>query len=145
MTRSPGACSPEDPLALAAETMRRFDCGMVPVVDSGKVVGTITDRDIALAALRRDLPPSAIPVSDAASGDPSVCSPADKLEKALSKMEKRRVRRLPVVDEDGVLQGIISLADIVAVSKKEKKLRKNVLSALRKISAPQPIVLSEIA
>lgn len=145
MTRSPGVCSSGDTLALAAETMRRLDCGMVPVVEGGEVVGTITDRDIALAALKRGLPLAAVTVSDAASAEPVVCSPADKLEKALLKMKKRRVRRLPVVDDDGVLQGVISLADIIAVSKKEKKLRKKALSALRKISEPKPIVLTEIA
>lgn len=145
MTLSPGTCSPGDSLASVAETMRRFDCGMVPVVDDNKVVGTITDRDIALAALDRDLPLSAIAVSGAASGNPAVCSPTDKLEKALSKMKKRRVRRLPVVDDEGVLLGIISIADVASVSKKDKKLNKKLLSVLRKISEPEPIVLTEIA
>lgn len=145
MTRSPGSCSPGDTLAAAAETMRRFDCGMVPVVEEDKVVGTVTDRDIVLAAQRRGAALSAIPVSDAASEDPAVCSPSDKLEKAISKMKKRRVRRLPVVDRDRALVGVISIADIAAAAKKNKKLRKKLLSALREISAPSPIVLTEIA
>ncbi|QQS39850.1 MAG: CBS domain-containing protein [Acidobacteriota bacterium] len=145
MTRSPGTCSPGDTLAAAAETMRRFDCGMVPVVEGTRVIGTVTDRDIALAALRSGAALDTIPVSDAASKDPAVCSPSDKVEKAISKMKKRRVRRLPVVDHDGVLVGVISIADIAAASKKNKKLRKKLLSALREISAPRPIVLTEIA
>lgn len=145
MTRSPGTCSPRDSLATAAETMRRFDCGMVPVVEGDKVVGAVTDRDIALAALRRRTELSAIPVSDAASADPAVCSPSDKVEKAISKMKMRRVRRLPVVDQDRALVGVISIADIAVAAKKNKKLRKKLLSALREISAPSPIVLTEIA
>lgn len=147
MTSPAGHCSPEDSFADAATLMKGFDCGMIPVVEDGLLVGTVTDRDIALAAASISAPASEIPVSAAASADPVTCRPSEKAEKAVSKMKKKKVRRLPVVDEDGRLVGVISIADILLASKKKKQkdLRKKALSALRSISEPSPIVLTEIA
>lgn len=144
MTKGAVSCAPEDSLAVAAGAMFRRDCGMLPVVSGSKVVGAVTDRDIAIAASTRDMSPSQIQVSEVCDRKPVTCSPGDKVEDALARMSKERVRRLPVVGKDGNLEGVISLADILHASKRKKKLRKPVLKAARKISAPCPIVLGEI-
>ena len=144
MSKGAVFCAPEDSLAVAAGAMFKRDCGMLPVVSGSKVVGAVTDRDIAIAASTRDLPPSQIRVGEISDRKPVTCSPGDKVENALAKMRKQRVRRLPVVDADGALAGLISLADILHASKRKKALRKPVLKAARKICAPCPIVLGEI-
>lgn len=144
MTKGAVSCAPDDSLAAAAGAMFKRDCGMLPVVSGSKVIGAVTDRDIAIAASTRDLPPSQIRVSEISDRKPVTCSPEDKVEDALAKMSKQRVRRLPVVGADDVLVGVISLADVLHASKRKKSLRKPVLKAAGKICAPCPIVLGEI-
>lgn len=144
MTKAPGFCGPSDKLPAAAGVMWKHDCGMVPVVDGNKVVGVITDRDIAIAVASRGLPAGEISVGEVATRKPVTCSPDDKVETALSKMRKQRVRRLPVVDGVGALEGVISIADVLHVSKSKKSLRKEVLKTIRVVSEPCPIVLSEM-
>lgn len=143
MTKGAGTCGPGDTLAVAASVMWKHDCGMVPVVEDSKVVGVITDRDIAIALGSRPLTAAEVKVSDVASRKPVTCHAEDKVETAIRKMKNSRVRRLPVVGPEGELTGVISVADLLHAAGKKKKLRKAVLSALRDISAPCPIVLSE--
>ncbi len=144
MTVDVESCSPEDTLAAAAAAMFRRDCGMLPVVSGSKVVGAITDRDIAIASATRDLSPSQITVGEVAKRNPVTCTAGKKAEEVLSVMRKKRVRRLPVVDENDGLAGIVSLADLLHASKNNKSLRKEVLNTARQISAPCPIVLGEM-
>lgn len=124
--------------------MFRRDCGMLPVVEGSKVIGVLTDRDIAIAASSRDLAPSKILVSEVSGRKAITCRAGDDVVDALSKMRKQRVRRLPVVDAEGGLEGVLSLADLLRASKKKKSLQKDVLKTIRKICAPCPIVLGEI-
>jgi predicted transcriptional regulator len=89
------------------------DCGVVPVVeDGGKVVGVITDRDICMAAAMtgRSLPN--ITVDEVTNRQVYSCNTDDSVLKALEIMGERKVRRLPVVDNNGQLQGIVSMNDI---------------------------------
>ena len=143
MTKSAGACAPSDTLATAASVMWKHDCGFVPVVADSKVVGVITDRDIAIALGSRARTAAEILVGDVATRKPVTCFAEDKVESAIAKMKNHRVRRLPVVDAEGSLLGVLSVADLLHASGKKKSLRKKVFSALRDISAPCPIVLSE--
>jgi CBS domain-containing protein len=114
MTADIRTCSADHPASRAAALMWEADCGCVPVVDSEqRVVGLITDRDLAMAAYLQSLPLDQISVESAMSRDVAVCSPLDTPEAAELIMQQRRVRRLPVVDDAGVLVGMISLADIV--------------------------------
>ncbi|REJ75742.1 MAG: CBS domain-containing protein [Acidobacteria bacterium] len=124
--------------------MWRYDCGFVPVVEDEMVAGVITDRDIAIAAGGRHLPASQIRVSEVSTREAVTCLASDEVEKALKKMKKHRIRRLAVVDRDGALEGVVSIADVLFASRNKKKLRKKVLSTLRAVSEPQPIVLSEV-
>lgn len=77
------------------------------------MIGIITDRDIAIAAGTRDRQPSRIPVSDVMSKNVYACAPGDDIHAALKTMRKDRVRRLPAIDEEGRLRGIVSMNDVV--------------------------------
>jgi len=106
-------CSAEDSLARAAQIMWDADCGAVPVVGAdGCLCGIITDRDICMAAYTKGSAPGSIRVADVMSRHVHSCSAEDSLEHAIARMADARVRRLPVVSDDGRPIGMISLADI---------------------------------
>lgn len=107
--------SPDTDLAVVAQLMWEGDCGAVPVVtDDRKVVGMITDRDIAIASATRARPPAEIRASEVIGNGPGVhaVKPDDDVRVALRTMRKHRVRRLPVVDREQRLTGIVSLNDL---------------------------------
>lgn len=107
-------CSPDTNLASAAHIMWDCDCGVVPVVDENRtLLGVITDRDICIAATTRSTAPADIRVRDVMkTGDVYTCRPDDDVRSALSTMATHRVRRLPVVDRQNRLVGIVSLGDL---------------------------------
>jgi CBS domain-containing protein len=143
MTADVGYCSLEDNLTKAVEIMWQRDCGVVPIVDGEmQVKGMMTDRDICIAVGSRNQRASEIKTAEFVNEDVITCSPDDDLEDALKKMRKNQVRRLPVTSQDGKLAGILSITDILL---KNKDLRKKVISALRAIGSPRPILLTEIA
>jgi CBS domain-containing protein len=114
MTSNVAACSPDTNLSAAAGLMWHYDCGVIPVIDGNqKVVGVITDRDICIATAMRNRPASQIAVSEVISGEVFACAPEDDVSEALAIMQRNRVLRLPVVDQGGTLQGILSMTDIV--------------------------------
>ena len=114
MTRDVEACRPGDTLNTAADIMWREDCGCVPVIDgsSKRVIGMITDRDICMAAYLSGQPLRALTIEGAMAKTVYSCSPLDPLSAAERIMREAQIRRLPAVDEDGQLVGIISLSDI---------------------------------
>jgi len=125
MTPNPKACTTTDTLATAARFMWDHDCGVLPVVTAGnKVVGLITDRDICMSAGMHGCNLSNLAVEDVISGKVYSVEPDDDVHKALETMQDRKVRRLPVIDADGTLQGLLSMNDVVlrAQEKKEKKV-----------------------
>ena len=106
-------CSPSDTLHKAAQLMWEKDCGCLPVIDEVRVVrAVITDRDICMAALTQGVALAETSVSSAMSRSLSVCSPDDSLGAVEDLMREAQIRRVPVVDADGVLLGMISLGDI---------------------------------
>jgi CBS-domain-containing membrane protein len=106
-------CRAQDSLAKAAELMWDFDCGAVPVVDDqGALVGMITDRDIAMAAYLQGKLLSEARVFTVMARDVETIGPEDSPVMAEFAMQRRQVRRLPVVDEHGRLLGIVSLGDM---------------------------------
>jgi CBS domain-containing protein len=101
-------------VADVARIMEKNECGAVPVVNAlDKVVGMITDRDICLALGRRALPASDIPATEVMSKKVYACGPQEEIPAALQTMRNKKVRRLPVIDGDGKLVGILSMDDIV--------------------------------
>jgi CBS domain-containing protein len=119
MSRDSAACSPGDSLAQALTTMWNRDVGWLPVVDGhGRVVGAITDRDAAIAAATRGQRMDDINVESVMARPIVSCAPWDRVEDALGRMRGARIRRLPVVGEDGALAGVITLGDIARASGK---------------------------
>jgi CBS domain-containing protein len=114
MTQAVRTCAPTDSLSAAAQIMWELDCGSVPVVrDDGHVMGMITDRDICMAAhLRRQRLDECVVRNVMAAPAISV-RPSDPLEKAETVMREHRVRRVPVIDENDRVTGIVSLNDLV--------------------------------
>jgi CBS domain-containing protein len=115
-------CFPDTNLAAATALMFENDCGILPVVVDGNTpIGVITDRDIAIAAGTRGRPPQEIRVDEVMSAQLFACAPDDDIHTALKTMRKDKVRRLPVVADDGVLKGILSINDVVLQSQKGDK------------------------
>jgi CBS domain-containing protein len=114
MTPSPSCCNPSHSAVEAAELMEREDVGVVPVVDgpAAKLVGVITDRDIALKVVAAGRDPRNTVVSDVMTNDPACCRPGDSVEAVVELMSSRQVRRVPIVDNTGAIVGIVSQADI---------------------------------
>lgn len=113
MTRNPKFCGPETTVSEAARMMREIDAGVLPVVREGEVVGVITDRDIAVTLGERDRRGSEVAVGDVMSRGAHVCRSEDNLSSALTTMKEKRVRRLPVLQENGALCGILSTNDVI--------------------------------
>jgi CBS domain-containing protein len=140
MKKDVDSCGRNTDLAAAAMIMWRKDCGVVPVVgNEGEAVGMITDRDICMAVATRHLRPEEIAVSEVMSDKVYKVRPGDDIRAALEAMRSERVRRLPVVSPDGVLQGIISINDIVLAAgrstggKRPDILAEDVLEVLKSI------------
>jgi len=125
------ACGPDENLAQAAAAMCSFDCGILPVVDDDRrLLGVLTDRDICMAVATRDQRASRLLVREVLSVDPVVCGPGDELAAALDRMARAQVRRLPVVDVDGTLLGMLSIRDVLL----REGLEAEAVRALRAIS-----------
>lgn len=113
MTTPVQSCSPNDNVQRAVQIMWEHDCGVVPVVDGdNKVIGMVTDRDAAVAAYTQGRPLWQIPVSNAMANKVHGVRENDPLEVVETLMRRVRVRRVPVLDGDGRLKGILSMNDL---------------------------------
>jgi CBS domain-containing protein len=107
-------CRPETNLTEAVKLMEKRDCGVLPVVAvNGTVSGVITDRDVCIAMTTRGLTGDRIAVREVTAGHCYTCSPDDDAVAALQTMKTHKVRRLPVVDPEGRLAGILSINDVL--------------------------------
>ena len=120
MTKDTASCGLDSSLASASKTMRKTNRGFLPVIgEGGNVVGVITDRDACIALGRRDQKPSQVLVRDVILPEGQtfprlyVCTPDDGVHCVLKTLRAHKIRRLPVVDREGVLQGILSIDDLV--------------------------------
>jgi CBS domain-containing protein len=121
MTSDVQCCSPETNLAAAAKMMWDSDCGALPVLNvQSQVMSIITDRDICMAAATKNRSASDITVWETVSGKAHTCHLSDDVYTALDMMKREKIRRLPVVDEDEVLQGIVSMNDFVLLAGETK-------------------------
>jgi CBS domain-containing protein len=114
-------CGPETNLAAATELFWAHDCGILPVIDQGRIVGVITDRDVCIALGTKNVPASDVAVGSVMSGKAFVCKTDDDVKTALETMKKQRIRRLPVTDEAGNVVGILSLDDVVREAQKGER------------------------
>jgi CBS domain-containing protein len=112
--REVSTCSPETSLARAGAIMRKENVGCLPVLDrQERVVGIVTDRDIALELTRRNEPGADMSVDEVMGERPSTCTAEDDVRDVLETMARDEVRRLPVVDDRGRLEGIVSIDDVL--------------------------------
>ena len=98
--------------AYAAKMMRDANVGLAPIVEGDKLVGTVTDRDIAIRVVAEGKDPEQMTVREAASTNVVTIDPQQDLDEALRLMAQHQVRRLPVVEEDGRLVGVVAQADV---------------------------------
>ena len=114
MTSHVKTCTPENNLAEVAGILFENDCGALPVVDElGKLLGMITDRDVCIAVGTNHRPAGELRVASLSTSACYFCRPEQGVVSALETMIKGRVRRLPVVGNDGTVRGILSLNDII--------------------------------
>ena len=111
MTPAPETIQADRPVTEAAKKMKEADAGMIPEMTDGNLLGTVTDRDIALRIVAEGKDPQSTPVGEIASADVVTVAPDEDLDAALEKMAKHQVRRLPVV-ENGRLIGVVAQADV---------------------------------
>ena len=119
MTDRPRCVSPETPISQAAELMESEDVGALPVLEGEHLAGMITDRDIVIRAVAKGKDPRGMPVREIATRDVVAVRPDEDLSEALRIMASHQIRRLPVVDDDNRLIGVLAQAD-VALEAKEK-------------------------
>ena len=118
MTSGPTSIASDAMVVEAARRMLSEDVGSLPVVDGDQVVGMITDRDVVLQVVAKDLDANKVPVSTVCSESPVTAEADESLDDALAKMAKEQLRRLPVVS-DGRLVGILAQADIARTARPE--------------------------
>jgi CBS domain-containing protein len=133
MTGEPRSLTPDSTVREAAQLMKEINAGVIPVVEAGskKLVGVVTDRDLAIRVVAEGKD-SQCRVSDVmSSGSLSTCTPADDVDRVMETMSREQVRRIPIVDERGSLVGIVAQADIVRKADDKKAER-----TVEKISQP---------
>jgi CBS domain-containing protein len=119
MTTNSRTATPDLPASEAARLMQSEDVGSLPVVDGERLVGVVTDRDIAVRVVAEGKDPTSTSVGEIHSKDLVTTSPNQDLDDALAEMARHQVRRVPVVD-DGRLVGILAQADIAREAESEK-------------------------
>ena len=112
MTQNPATLSTGSTIVDAAKLMRDKDTGIAPITDGDRLVGVITDRDIAIEVVAQGMDPQTTKVDQVASQNLVTIDPQQDLDEALRLMAQHQVRRLPVVEEDGRLVGILAQADV---------------------------------
>ena len=116
MTKDPTCCLPSDSAQRAAAIMRDEGVGIVPVIDNEQhraVVGVVTDRDLCMNVVAEGREPASTPVEACMTTTVVTCAPGDAVAQATQLMKENQIRRVPVVDEHGILQGIVAMADLV--------------------------------
>lgn len=131
MTRGVRTMAPADTLVLAAQAMEALDVGVLPVCEGEALVGLVTDRDLVLRGMAQGLPAERTPVSEVMSRDVTCCHVDDAVEDVLDQMRDVKIRRVPVIDYDKHLVGMLTLGDVAA-----KRGGELVGEALEDISEP---------
>jgi CBS domain-containing protein len=120
MTANPRTISGDTPVVDAARIMRDENVGSLPLVEGGRLVGTVTDRDIVVRVIADGRDPQSVSVGEIASRDLVTVDPQQNLDEALRLMAQHQVRRIPVVEEDGRLVGVVAQADVAQEAKSKR-------------------------
>jgi CBS domain-containing protein len=124
MTPNPVCCSGSENVVKAAQMMNTENVGSIPVVDSERnklLLGIVTDRDLTLKVLGENRDPQTTRIEEVMTYDPATCYPDDDLSKVVAMMSEYQIRRVPVIDIDGRIVGIIAQADIALYSNNAQK------------------------
>ena len=130
MTKNPVCCLPNDSVAKAAGLMKSQDIGSIPVIENEqtkKLVGIVTDRDLALKVVAEGRDPKTTKVEAVMTHNVVTCRAEDDLQKALDAMAKHQLRRIPIVDNDNKILGIIAQADVATRADQPEKTAEMVM------------------
>ena len=123
MTANPSCCTKETSLKDVAQMMVECDCGAIPVIerdDLRKVVGVVTDRDIVCRTVAKGENPGKLTAAAVMTSPAVIVRDGDEVDEVIRVMETHRIRRVPVVDRNGDICGIVSLADIARHDSKKQ-------------------------
>ncbi len=144
MVGKPASCTADTNLCAAVEILWNRNCGILPIVNAQqKVVGVVTDRDMCTALGTRNRLPAEITVGEVTTSKLFTCKPNEDIRAALATMAHAQVRRLPVIDGDGKLEGILSMDDVVLHSEPKITERApelsydDVVDTLKKLYRPE--------
>ena len=135
MTHGVETISPDTTVADAADTMRNLDLGALPVCDGTRLVGMLTDRDIIIRAVAEGRDPTQTRVSSCMTRDILYCFQDQDVEEAEKLMQEKQIRRLPILDRDKQLVGIVALADVAVKTDDAQETARTV----REISQVNPM------
>jgi CBS domain-containing protein len=138
MTHAPVCCLATDSAQKVAGILHKQNVGSIPVVSDEaprKLIGIITDRDLCCSVVAKGLDPASTPIDKFVSRTPATCREGEELDHCERLMQERQVRRIPIVDNDGRVIGIVSQADLALKDKPER-----VAKMLAEISKPQSSV-----
>jgi CBS domain-containing protein len=138
MTGRPSSAAPDTPLSQVAELMETQDIGAIPVLDGDQLVGMITDRDIVVRAVAKAKNPLGMASREVSSGELVTVRPDQDLSDALHLMAQHQVRRLPVVDDENRLVGVVSQADI-ALDAQDKSVGQMVAGISKPAQRPRQL------
>lgn len=131
MTRGVRSLSPKDTVVMAAQAMQELDVGAIPVCNEDRLVGIVTDRDLVVRALAQARLDPHTPIDDVMSRQPLWCFENQPVEDVVAYMQRSQVRRVPVIDQQNHLVGMVSLGDLAVKGDEQQAGR-----ALRSISEP---------
>ena len=120
MTSNPCTIDADKPVAYAAKMMKQENVGIAPIVEGNRLIGTLTDRDIVTRVVAEGKNPQMVTSREAASTAPITVDPEENLDEALRLMATHQVRRLPVVEPDGRVVGVLAQADVAEEAKAKK-------------------------
>jgi CBS domain-containing protein len=131
MTRGVRSLSPQDTVVKAAQAMQELDVGAIPVCNQDRLVGIVTDRDLVVRGLAQSRLDGNTKIDDVMSRQPLWCFEDQPVEDVIAYMNKAHVRRVPVIDRDNHLVGMVSLGDLAVKADEQQAAR-----ALRAVSEP---------
>lgn len=131
-------CSPSDSLEKAAQMLWAHDCGVLPVIgEHGRAIATITDRDICMGAFTKGARLADLQVANSMSKSVVTCNADDPIGTAARTMTKHGVRRLPVVDADGRVCGVLSLNDLARTAPRNGAVGRDALEVMTSVCQPR--------
>jgi CBS domain-containing protein len=120
LTPNPECVAPETPLTVAARRMKALNVGMLPICEKDRLIGMITDRDMIVRAVALGANPNTTPVREVMTPEVFYCYEDDDIQEAAELMERRQIRRLPVLSSEKRLVGIVSLGDLAVRTHREQ-------------------------